>query len=66
VGTMDKKDKDRLVGALGGGGGSLVGIAFLNYLLYPSWWESIWGLNLAIGLIGAILCSMAICIQLKW
>jgi hypothetical protein len=66
VGTMDKKDKDRLVGALGGGGGSLVGIAFFNYLLYPSWWESIWGLNLTFGLIGVILVSMGIYIHLKW
>jgi hypothetical protein len=60
-----KTDRDRLVGGLGGAGGALVLIAFFNYLFYPSWWESIWVMNLSFGIIGTFLVLSAVFIHLK-
>jgi hypothetical protein len=54
-----------LVGGNGGGGGTLVLFAILKLLLYPSWQESVWGLNLFLEFIGAILIGMAIFVQEK-
>jgi len=59
---MDKKTKDQLVGGLGGGGGPLVILSILNYIRWPS----IWLLNLSLGIIGAILVSLATYIYYKY
>jgi hypothetical protein len=58
-------DRERLVGALGGAGGALALVAFFNYLFYQSWWEDIWFLNVAFGIIGVFLISLAILLHLR-
>jgi hypothetical protein len=59
------KNRNRLVGALGGAGGALVLTAFFNYLFYGSWWESIWLMNSSFGIIGALLIFAALTIRSK-
>ena len=56
---------DRLIGALGGAGGALLFTVLFEYLLNPSWLESIWLMDLAFGIIGASLVAMAVFLDLK-
>jgi hypothetical protein len=60
-----KTNNDRLVGGLGGAGGTLVLTAFFNYLLYPSSRESTWVMNLSFGIIGTLFILTAFFIHLK-
>jgi len=63
---MDTKEKNRYVGGLLGAGTILVMMAVLNIGFYPSWWQSVWALNLVIGVIGTILIITALIIQKKY
>ncbi len=56
---------DRLIGALGGAGGALLFTMLFELLLNPSWWESIWLMDLAFGIIGASLVAVAVFLDLK-
>ncbi len=66
---MSKKksltDTDRLIGALGGAGGALLFTMLFELLLNPSWWESIWLMDLAFGITGASLLALAVLLDLK-
>ena len=63
---MNKEDKKMYIGALTGGGGALVLGVIFNTLLFPSWWSSVWALNLSLGLIGASLLIAAFIIRKKY
>jgi hypothetical protein len=58
-------DRDRLVGALGGAGGALLFTVLLDFLFNPSWWGSIWLLNLSFTVIGASMLAVAVFLDLK-
>ena len=60
-----KTDRERLVGGLGGAGGALALSTILNYLLHPSWQDSVWPINLYSGVSGAILIITAILLHFK-
>jgi hypothetical protein len=60
-----KTDRERMVGALGAGGGSLLLNALTNYLLFPEWRDTVWLMNLSFGLVGTFLILGAVYIHLK-
>jgi hypothetical protein len=62
---MNGKEKKSYVGGLTGAGTIIVFIAIFNILLYPSWWQSVWFLNLSAVLIGVLLLITALIIQRK-
>ncbi len=64
-GKKSLTDIDRLIGALGGAGGALLFTMLFELLLNPSWWETIWLMDLAFGVIGASLVAVAVYLDLK-
>jgi hypothetical protein len=60
---MSKSKKDRLVGGLGGAGGSLALGTLLSYILWNHIW--VWEMFLAFEIIGIFLITLAIIVHIK-
>jgi hypothetical protein len=62
---MDKNLRDRLVGGLGSGGGTLIGLPIVIYAVNHSYVTMLWWIYFPMELLGIILVSIAVYLNVK-
>jgi hypothetical protein len=62
---MNKSVRDRLVGGLGAVGGAAILYALIMYFISEGA-QMFWSLTLTVGIVGAVLLSVAIFIHIKY